>query len=191
MPGAAFALGLGVVLLIPLVAIALARVEEIAAIAFGRPPRRLAASPPLVPGVYVPKVSIHIPACCEPPEMLKATLDSVARFDYPNLECVLVINNTPDPALVAPVEEHCRTLGEQFKFINVENLKGYKAGALRLALANTRTRRGNHRRYRCRLRGHIRLAEGAGAAICRSAGRAWCSRRRTIATATARRCMPP
>jgi exo-beta-1,3-glucanase (GH17 family)/cellulose synthase/poly-beta-1,6-N-acetylglucosamine synthase-like glycosyltransferase len=136
-PGAAFALGLGVVLLLPLVAIALARLDEIAAIAFGRPPRRLAASPPLVPEPFAPKVSIHIPACCEPPEMLKATLDSVARLDYPNLECVLVINNTPDPSLWQPIEAHCRALGERFKFINVENLKGYKAGALRLALANT------------------------------------------------------
>ncbi len=44
-PGAAFALGLGIVLLVPLVAIALARLEEIAAIAFGRPPRRLANAP--------------------------------------------------------------------------------------------------------------------------------------------------
>jgi cellulose synthase/poly-beta-1,6-N-acetylglucosamine synthase-like glycosyltransferase/exo-beta-1,3-glucanase (GH17 family) len=136
-PGAAFALGLGVLLLVPLVAIALARVEEIAAIAFGRPPRRLASAPPLVPEVYAPKVSIHIPAYREPPEMLKATLDSIAKLDYPNLECVLVINNTPDPALWRPVEDHCNTLGERFKFIRIENLAGYKAGALRLALANT------------------------------------------------------
>jgi len=136
-PGAAFALGLGVLLLIPLVAIALARIEEIAAIALGRGPRRLAHSPPLVPEAYAPKVSIHIPACREPPEMLKATLDAVARLDYPNLECVLVINNTPDPALWRPVEEHCSTLGDRFKFVRVENLSGYKAGALRLALSNT------------------------------------------------------
>jgi exo-beta-1,3-glucanase (GH17 family)/cellulose synthase/poly-beta-1,6-N-acetylglucosamine synthase-like glycosyltransferase len=136
-PGAAFALGFGFLLLIPLVAIALSRLEEIAAIAFGRAPRRLANSPPLVPEPYAPKVSIHVPACCEPPEMLKATLDAVARLDYPNLECVLVINNTPDPALWRPIEEHCATLGERFKFLRVENLRGYKAGALRLALAHT------------------------------------------------------
>ena len=136
-PGAAFALGLGIVLLVPLVAIALARLDEIAAIAFGRPPRRLVLSPPLVPELFVPKVSIHIPAYCEPPEMLKATLDAVARLDYPNFECVIVINNTPDQTLWRPIEEHCRTLGERFKFINVENLHGYKAGALRVALANT------------------------------------------------------
>src|SRR5580704_7846780 len=136
-PGAAFALGLGIVLLIPLVAIAMARLEEIAAIAFGRGPRRLALSPPLVPETYAPKVSIHVPACRESPEMLIATLDSVAKLEYPNFECVVVINNTPDPALCDPVEAHCKLLGERFKFINVEKLSGYKAGALRVALQHT------------------------------------------------------
>ena len=136
-PGAAFALGLGIVLLVPLVAIALSRLDEIAAIAFGRQPRRLANAPPLVPDGFAPKVSIHVPACCESPEMLKATLDALARLDYPNFECVLVINNTPDPAQWRPVEQHCQTLGERFKFVRVENLTGYKAGALRLALTHT------------------------------------------------------
>ncbi len=139
--GSAFALGLGVVLLMPLIAIALSRLDEIAAIAFGRPPRRLATAPSIVPdGVaepYAPKVSLHVPACRESPDMLKLTLDSVARLDYPNLECVVVINNTPDPALWQPIEEHCRALGERFKFIRIDKLVGYKAGALRLALAHT------------------------------------------------------
>ncbi len=44
-PGAAFALGLGIVLLIPLIIIALARIDELAAIAFGRKPLRLIGSP--------------------------------------------------------------------------------------------------------------------------------------------------
>src|SRR4029077_7211677 len=136
-PGAAFALGLGIVLLVPLVAIALARIEEIAAIAFGRGPRRARGGAP--PGTcrFAPKVAIHIPAYREPPDMLKATLDAVARLEYPNFECIIVINNTPDPALWRPVEDHCRELGERFKFVYAENLVGYKAGALRLALANT------------------------------------------------------
>ena len=135
--GAAFALGLGIVLLIPLAAIALARIEEIAAIAFGRGPRRLIAAALPAPDGFAPKVSIHVPAHREPPDMLKATLDAVARLDYPNFECVVVINNTPDPTFWRPVEEHCRTLGEHFKFIHDDNVAGYKAGALRLALANT------------------------------------------------------
>jgi exo-beta-1,3-glucanase (GH17 family)/cellulose synthase/poly-beta-1,6-N-acetylglucosamine synthase-like glycosyltransferase len=136
-PGAAFALGLGVVLLIPLIIIALARIDELAMIAFGRKPLRLIDAPPLAPGAVLPKVSIHIPAYREPPEMLKQTLDAVARLDYPNFECVVVINNTPDPALWLPVEEHCRALGERFKFVNADNLQGFKAGALRLAIVHT------------------------------------------------------
>ena len=39
--GSAFALTLGLILLVPLVLIAMARIEEIAAIAFGHKPRRL------------------------------------------------------------------------------------------------------------------------------------------------------
>jgi exo-beta-1,3-glucanase (GH17 family)/cellulose synthase/poly-beta-1,6-N-acetylglucosamine synthase-like glycosyltransferase len=136
-PGSAFALGLGILLLIPLIVIALARIEEIAAIAFGRKPLRLVASPPLAPEAAAPKVSIHIPAHNEPPDMLKQTLDAVARLDYANFECVVVINNTPDPGLWLPIEEHCRALGERFKFVRADDIAGFKAGALRLALIHT------------------------------------------------------
>jgi exo-beta-1,3-glucanase (GH17 family)/cellulose synthase/poly-beta-1,6-N-acetylglucosamine synthase-like glycosyltransferase len=135
-PGAAFALGLGTVLLVPLIVIALARIEEIASIAFGQGPRRLIGSP-RAPEAPAPKVSIHIPAYREPPEMLKLTLDALAGLDYPNFECVVVINNTPDPALWRPIEEHCRVLGERFKFVHADNVVGFKAGALRLALEHT------------------------------------------------------
>jgi cellulose synthase/poly-beta-1,6-N-acetylglucosamine synthase-like glycosyltransferase len=97
----------------------------------------LIEAPPLQPKAAAPKVSIHIPAHNEPPEMLKQTLDAVACLDYPNFECVVVINNTPDPALWLPIEEHCRTLGERFKFVRADNLHGFKAGALRLAMVHT------------------------------------------------------
>jgi exo-beta-1,3-glucanase (GH17 family)/glycosyltransferase involved in cell wall biosynthesis len=136
--GAAIAYGLALVLLIPLIFIAMKRVEEIANIAFGTKPSRLIVLPPLAPELpFVPKVSIHIPAYREPPEMIRQTLDAVARLEYPNFECIIVINNTPDPGLWRPVEEHCKTLGERFKFVREDNLDGYKAGALRLALTHT------------------------------------------------------
>ncbi|HEX2216606.1 MAG TPA: glycosyltransferase [Xanthobacteraceae bacterium] len=135
-PGAAIALGAGLLLLIPLVLIALSRIGEIAAIAFGRKQRRLLNGAGAAIA-YAPKVSIHVPAYREPPEMLKQTLDALARLDYPDWEVVIVINNTPDPAFWQPVEEHCRLLGERFKFINAEQVEGFKAGALRLALTHT------------------------------------------------------
>ncbi|MFL6807040.1 MAG: glycosyltransferase family 2 protein, partial [Xanthobacteraceae bacterium] len=135
--GAAIALGMGGTLLVPLILIALARMEEIAAVAFGEKRRRLLAPAPITDPMLAPKVSIHIPACREAPDMLKLTLDAVARLDYPNFECVVVINNTPDPAFWQPIEEHCRSLGERFKFVYAETLAGFKAGALRLALTHT------------------------------------------------------
>jgi exo-beta-1,3-glucanase (GH17 family)/cellulose synthase/poly-beta-1,6-N-acetylglucosamine synthase-like glycosyltransferase len=141
--GSAFALTLGLILLVPLVLIAMARIEEIAAVAFGRGPHRLIRKPASVAPASMgedltfPKVSIHVPAYFEPPEMLKATLDAVARLDYPNFECVVIINNTPDPAFWQPIQDHCRALGERFKFINAEKVKGFKAGALRIAMDRT------------------------------------------------------
>jgi exo-beta-1,3-glucanase (GH17 family)/cellulose synthase/poly-beta-1,6-N-acetylglucosamine synthase-like glycosyltransferase len=141
--GSAFALTLGLILLIPLVLIAMARIEEIAAVAFGRGPRRLLAKGATVAPATIgeditfPKVSIHIPAYFEPVDMLKQTLDAVSRLDYPNFECVVIINNTPDPEFWQPIQDHCRALGERFKFINAEKVQGFKAGALRIAMDRT------------------------------------------------------
>jgi cellulose synthase/poly-beta-1,6-N-acetylglucosamine synthase-like glycosyltransferase len=141
--GSAFALTLGVILLVPLVLIAMARIEEIAAVAFGHAPRRLITkTATLAPAsigenLTFPKVSIHIPAYYEPVDMLKQTLDAVSRLDYPNFECIVIINNTPDPAFWQPIQDHCRMLGERFVFINAEKVQGFKAGALRIAMDRT------------------------------------------------------
>jgi cellulose synthase/poly-beta-1,6-N-acetylglucosamine synthase-like glycosyltransferase/exo-beta-1,3-glucanase (GH17 family) len=130
-------LALSVVMLVPLVFVLLYRVEEMAAIAFGNGPQRLVES--LKPGTpsRFPKVSIHVPAYREPPEMLKETIDALAKLEYPNFEAIIIVNNTPDPTMVEPVREHCAKLGDRFKFINAEKVAGFKAGALRIALEHT------------------------------------------------------
>ncbi|QFR32466.1 glycosyltransferase [Ancylobacter sp. TS-1] len=125
------------VLLVPLVVVMLYRVEELATIAFGRSPRRLLRRSDVVAPSRTPKVSIHIPAYKEPPEMLKQTLDGVARLNWPNFECLVIINNTPDPAYWEPIEAYCRELGDRFKFINLPKVEGFKAGALRAAMLQT------------------------------------------------------
>ena len=134
--GSQVAMFIGAGLLVPLIMIMKRRVEELAAIIFGDKPARLLAQGSGLPE-KPPLVSIHIPACREPPDMLHQTLDSVAQLDWPNLECVVVINNTPDPAFWVPIEDHCRLLGPRFKFLRVDRLQGFKAGALRLALEHT------------------------------------------------------
>jgi len=134
--GSQVAMFIGAGLLVPLIMIMKRRVEELAAIIFGDKPARLLAQGSGLPE-KPPLVSIHIPACREPPDMLRQTLDSVAQLDWPNLECVVVVNNTPDPAFWVPIEDHCRLLGPRFKFLRVDRLQGFKAGALRLALEHT------------------------------------------------------
>jgi cellulose synthase/poly-beta-1,6-N-acetylglucosamine synthase-like glycosyltransferase/exo-beta-1,3-glucanase (GH17 family) len=113
------------------------RLNEMATVALGHAPTRLLSMSSPGPVGRTPKVSIHIPAYREPPEMLLRTIDSVAELDYPDFECVVVINNTPDPAFWQPIEARCRELGPRFKFVCVQNLVGFKAAALRLAMAET------------------------------------------------------
>ena len=84
-----------------------------------------------------PKVSLHLPICNEPAEMVRRTLDSLARLDYPNLEILVIDNNTKDPAIWQPVQEYCERLGDRFRFFHLEVCKGFKAGALNFAMSQT------------------------------------------------------
>jgi cellulose synthase/poly-beta-1,6-N-acetylglucosamine synthase-like glycosyltransferase len=82
---------------------------------------------------YQPMVSLQIAAYNEPPDMLIETIASVEALDHPNLEIVVIDNNTEDPAVWRPVEEYCRNRS-RVRFVHVEGLEGFKAGALNLAL---------------------------------------------------------
>ncbi|MBI3605625.1 MAG: glycosyltransferase, partial [Nitrospirae bacterium] len=92
-------------------------------------PRRVA---PVPVTDYFPKVSLHLPAYNEPPEMVIESLNALANLDYPNYEVLVIDNNTRDPAIWKPVEVHCQKLG--FKFFHLDNWPGYKSGALNYAL---------------------------------------------------------
>jgi len=85
----------------------------------------------------LPMVSIHVPAYNEPPEMLKTTLDALAKLDYPRYEVIVIDNNTKDEAVWKPVEAHCKKLGDKFRFFHKSPLAGFKAGALNFALSET------------------------------------------------------
>ena len=148
--GSQIALFVGAGLLVPLIMIMRRRIEELAAILFGAKPRRL-----LTPGrrcrSTLPFVSIHIPAYREPPEMLRQTLDSVAQLDWPNFECVVVINNTPDPALWEPIEDHCRLLGPALQIRARRPAAGLQGGRAQACARAHRAGGRDHRRARCRL----------------------------------------
>ncbi len=110
---------------------------ELAETVFGVEKRRHPAILPAAPGTVLPKVSLHLPICNEPPHMVRQTLDALARLDYPDYEVLVVDNNTTDPALWEPVAEHCARLGARFRFFHLGKWPGFKAGALNFALRET------------------------------------------------------
>lgn len=57
------------------------------------------------PGTHdaeLPMVSLHLAICNEPPDVVKATLNSLAALDYPNFEVLVLDNNTRDAATGSP-----------------------------------------------------------------------------------------
>lgn len=110
---------------------------ELAETVWGRVSKRRWAALPAPDGMRLPKVSIHLPICNEPPEMVRQTLDALAELDYPDFEVLVVDNNTADPALWEPVAEHCARLGAKFRFFHLGKWPGFKAGALNFAFRET------------------------------------------------------
>lgn len=83
-----------------------------------------------------PKVSIHIPTHNEPTDVVINTIQSCLRIDYPNFEIIVLDNNTTDKQLWQPVEAFCLNKAN-VKFQHIENLLGFKAGALTKCLQLT------------------------------------------------------
>jgi exo-beta-1,3-glucanase (GH17 family)/glycosyltransferase involved in cell wall biosynthesis len=135
-PGLWVMWAVGLLLMVPLAIITLAKVHEIAEVLLGHEPVRLIEPDRHTPALPepAPMVSIHIPAYREQPDMLKATLDSMAKLDYPNFEVLAIVNNTPEEHFWRPIQDHCARLGPRFKFVYLENVEGFKAGALNMAL---------------------------------------------------------
>lgn len=80
-----------------------------------------------------PFVSIQVPAHNEPPEVLIETLRNLALIQWENYEVLVIDNNTVDESRWRPVEAFCATLGPKFRFLHVENIAGFKAGAMNWA----------------------------------------------------------
>jgi exo-beta-1,3-glucanase (GH17 family)/cellulose synthase/poly-beta-1,6-N-acetylglucosamine synthase-like glycosyltransferase len=104
---------------------------------FGRVSKRHFEPVPALQGAKLPKVSLHLPICNEPPQMVRQTLDALAALDYEDFEVLVIDNNTMDPHIWEPVAEHCARLGPKFRFFTLGKYKGFKAGALNFALRET------------------------------------------------------
>ena len=102
----------GIMLLMQIMAVVILLIEslEIAEVIWHRKSARTFT--PLTPGAdfKYPKVSLHLPIHNEPPMMVRKTLEALAKVDYPNLEVLVMDNNTKDPAVWEPVRDDCERL---------------------------------------------------------------------------------
>ena len=175
--GSAFALGLGIVLLVPLVLIAMARIEEIAAIAFGRGPRRLIAKPRDAGAGHHGRQR-HLPEGVDPhPGLFRAGRDAeadarcgvAARLSELRMRRhhqqharsgVLAADPGSLPRARRALQVHQRREGEGFQGRRAAHRHGPHGGGRR-----------DHRHHRCRLCRAAGLAEGSGACVRRPPGR--------------------
>lgn len=77
------------------------------------------------------KVSVHVPIHREPPQIVSATLRSLAKLELIPFEVIVIDNNTPEESLWRPIQELSHQLG--FRFFHLKRWPGYKAGALNFA----------------------------------------------------------
>lgn len=107
---------------------------------------RVAAPAALREGERAPPVSIHLAACNEPPAQVIAAIESLVALDWPDLDIIVIDNNTADESLWRPVEAHvaarnaaaCAAMaGRRLRFMHLPSWPGFKAGALNVALAHT------------------------------------------------------
>lgn len=87
-----------------------------------------------LPDDYKPFVSILVPICKEPADVVKSTLTSLSNLDYENYEVYALVNNTPYDKDVESIRKICNCLGEKVKFFYIPEIQGFKAGVLNYAL---------------------------------------------------------
>ena len=79
-----------------------------------------------------PMVSIHIPCCNEPVSVVKKAIQAAYAQDYENLEIIVLSNNTRYEQLYRPIKWLVHSLSDRVKFYHIDDVKGYKAGALNM-----------------------------------------------------------
>lgn len=94
---------------------------------------RETAQPPAV-------FTVHVATHNEPPAMVIATLEALSVQDWPvaDYEIIVIDNNTADIALWQPVRDACDRLGSHVRFLHRIGVVGAKAGALNIALQESR-----------------------------------------------------
>ncbi len=110
---------------------------ELAETMFGARRGRRFRPIPAPSGARLPKVSIHLPICNEPPHMVRQTLDALAALDYDRFRGAGDRQQHHRSRAVGAGGRALRAPRAQFRFFTLGKWPGYKAGALNFALRET------------------------------------------------------
>ena len=79
---------------------------------------------------YKPFVSIHVACKNEPAETVIKTIEALAELSYINYEVIVINNNNLDKKNWSKIQKYVKSCGDNFKFIHLDKITGFKSGAL-------------------------------------------------------------
>lgn len=79
---------------------------------------------------YKPFVSIHVTCKIESAELVNKTVEALTKLDYPNYEVIVIHSNNQDIRNWLKIQKFVESCGENFKFVHLDKVDGFKAGAL-------------------------------------------------------------
>jgi cellulose synthase/poly-beta-1,6-N-acetylglucosamine synthase-like glycosyltransferase len=79
---------------------------------------------------FKPLVSIHVACKNEPAEIVIKTVEALSRLDYERYEVLVINSNNTDRQNWQEIEKYVKNRGKNFKFVHLDKIDGFKAGAL-------------------------------------------------------------
>lgn len=79
---------------------------------------------------YKPYVSIHVACKSEPAEVVIKTVEALTKLKYSKYEVVVINSNSLDRENWEKIQKYVISCGKNFKFIHLDKVAGFKAGAL-------------------------------------------------------------
>lgn len=79
---------------------------------------------------YKPYVSIHVACKSEPADVVIKTVQALTELRYSNYEVVVINSNSLDSDNWQKIRKYVISCGKNYKFIHLDKVAGFKAGAL-------------------------------------------------------------
>jgi len=79
---------------------------------------------------FQPFVSIHVACKSEPAEIVNKAIKALTKLNYKKYEVIVINSNSRDKANYSKIKKYIDTLGNNFVFVHLDEVSGFKAGAL-------------------------------------------------------------